>query len=158
MTVDDLEAYGLRRMDEPAIERFLTNQRVGVLGLSDEPVPYLLPLSFGYDGGDRLYFTYVGGAGSQKHDLTQRATQASFLVFQVDTMYNWQSVSLTGSLSSVPESEWDELESVLAGAWRPEVFAAAAGSEAVAVYAFEIEERSGLKHVGLPPGFEGTDQ
>ncbi len=156
MTVDDLEAYGLVRMDDPAIERFLTNQRVGVLGLSDESVPYLLPLSFGYDGGDRLYFTYVVGEESQKQDLTERAIEASFLVFQVDTMYNWQSVSLTGSLSPVPESEWDELESVLAGAWRPEVFAAAAGSESVVVYAFEINERSGLKHVGLPPGFEGT--
>ncbi len=156
MTVDDLEAYGLVQMDESAIERFLTNQRVGVLGLSDESVPYLLPLSFGYEGGDRLYFTYVVGEESQKHDLTEQATEATFLVFQVDTMYNWQSVSLSGSLSSVPESEWDELASVLAGAWRPEVFASAAGSEAVAVYAFEIAEQTGLKHVGLPPGFEET--
>ncbi|AGB39885.1 pyridoxamine 5'-phosphate oxidase family protein [Natronococcus occultus] len=158
MSVDELREYGLAEMTDTEIRDFLSAQKVGVLGLPDEDVPYLLPLSFGYDGDSRLYFTYLLGSSSRKETLTETTEAASFLVFSADTMYNWESVLLTGRISAVSESSWDELEEVLADAWRPELFESASLSGAVAIYEFRIDEQTGIKHQGLPPAFEATDE
>ena len=50
MTVDILQAYGLEQMDEGEIADFLTNRGGGVLGLPTAGAPYLIPMSFGFDG------------------------------------------------------------------------------------------------------------
>ena len=80
MTVDELGAYGLERLSDDEINAFLANQRMGVLGLPTGDGPYMLPLSFGFDGESRLYFTYVLGGGSRKARLSDRADDASFPV------------------------------------------------------------------------------
>ncbi|MFC6974948.1 pyridoxamine 5'-phosphate oxidase family protein [Halomicroarcula sp. GCM10025709] len=152
MTVDSLESAGLTRMDEDAIEAFLESQRVGVLGLPAEDAPYMVPISYGYDG-EALYFTFVGGPDSRKRQLVDRAETAGFLVYDVRSMFNWESVVLTGRPEAVPESELADLETVLEGAWRPEVFERAIASDDIVVYRFRIEDRDGIKHTGLPPGF-----
>jgi nitroimidazol reductase NimA-like FMN-containing flavoprotein (pyridoxamine 5'-phosphate oxidase superfamily) len=154
MTVDELGAYGLEQLTEGEIDAFLANQRMGVLGLPTENGPYMLPLSFGFDGESRLYFTYVVGDESRKARLSERAETASFLVYSAESAYNWESVSLTGRLEEVPESEWDTLQDVLADAWRPGLIEDAAASADILVYRFEAEERTGVKHTGLPPGFD----
>jgi len=66
-------------------------------------------------------------------------------------MYNWQSALLTGTLSEVPESDWDALEETLSDAWRPSLIETATLSGDVAVFELSIEERTGIKHQGLPP-------
>lgn len=154
MTVEELTEYGVNRMDDAEIRDFLLNQGMGVLGLPSEDVPYLLPMSFGFDGESRLYFTYVLGDSSRKDRLSARSESACFLVYSADTMFVWESVLLTGSLDELPEDEWDDVRDALAVAWQPDLFRAASRVEDVKVYRFEIEERSGIKHVGLPPGFE----
>lgn len=154
MSVEELREYGLVEMDDGEIRSFLSSQRMGVLGLPGEEVPYLLPISFGYDGEGRLYFTYLTGSSSRKKALSDETDTARFLVFKVDTMYNWQSALLTGTLSEVPESEWDALEETLSDAWRPSLFETATLSGDVAVYEFSIEEQTGIKHQGLPPALE----
>jgi nitroimidazol reductase NimA-like FMN-containing flavoprotein (pyridoxamine 5'-phosphate oxidase superfamily) len=154
MTVDSLEAAGLTRMDDDNITAFLSNQRVGVLGLPTDDGPYMIPLSFGYDGDRVLYFTFVGGSTSRKRRLTDAAANAAVLVYKVESMFHWESVLLQGSIEAVPESEWDELTAVLDGAWRPEVFRDAIEDGEIAVYRFHIDEKDGLRHAGLPPGFE----
>lgn len=158
MSVDELREYGLAEMNGEQIWRFLSNQRVGVLGLPGEEVPYLLPLSFGYDGDARLYFTYLTGSRSRKKTLSDRTDAARVLVFKVDTMYNWQSVLLTGTLDEVPESEWGALEEILSGAWRPSLFERASLSGDVVVYEFQIENQTGITHQGLPPALEPADE
>ena len=154
MTVDELGAYGLEQLTDDEINAFLANQRMGVLGLPTDDGPYMVPLSFGFDGGSRLYFTYVLGGESRKADLSERADHATFLAYSAESPYNWESVSVTGRLEAVPESEWDEIEDLLAEAWRPGFFEEAAASVDVAVYRLRIEEWSGVKHTGLPPGFD----
>ncbi|WP_424018484.1 pyridoxamine 5'-phosphate oxidase family protein [Halorientalis pallida] len=154
MTVDELGAYGLEQLTDDEIDAFLANQRMGVLGLPTGNGPYLLPLSFGFDGESRLYFTYVVGGQSRKVDLSERAERASFLVYSAESPYNWESVSLTGRIEEVPETEWDDIDDLLADAWRPGLIEEAAAGADVAVYRFPIEERSGVKHTGLPPGFD----
>lgn len=141
-------------MDDEEIRNFLASQRVGVLGLPGDDAPYLLPLSFGYDGDSRIYFTYLVGPGSRKRTLSDAADATRFLVFKIDTMYNWQSALLTGTITEVPESEWDALEETLSEVWRPSLFENASLSGDVSVYEFRIEEQTGIKHQGLPPALE----
>lgn len=153
MTVEELERYGLEKMREEEISQFLRTQTVGILGLATGEVPYLVPLSYGYDGGGSLYFVYVLGAESRKEKLTERVDEGVFVVFSADTPFNWQSVQLVGEFESVPPSRWDDIAPALESAWRPDIFTRANTSRNVAIYEFEITQQTGFKHAGLAPGF-----
>jgi len=155
MTVDELESHGLVRMDDAEIRGFLSSQGTGVLGLPGEEVPYLIPMSYGFDG-ESLYFSYVLGAESRKAALTGEGTLARFLVYRVDTAFNWESVLLAGVVETVPEGERESVLETVRVAWRPELFERAEGTEAVELYRFRVENWTGVKHTGLPPGLEGT--
>ncbi|ELZ24495.1 flavin-nucleotide-binding protein-like protein [Haloterrigena salina JCM 13891] len=157
MSIDELREYGLVKMDENEIEGFLSSQKTGVLGLPAEDGPYLLPISYGYDGHDRLYFTYLLGSNSRKQTLSEATDTARFLVYKVDTPYNWQSVLLTGHLAALPETEWDTLDEISRTAWRPAVFESATLSGDVKVYELQIDEQTGIKHEGLPPALEPNE-
>ena len=122
MSIAQLQEYGLEQMDDDAIRAFIDTQSTGVLGLPMDGAPYLLPMSFAFDGDSSLYFTYLLGSSSRKAALTERADRARFLVYSVETMFNWESALLTGELTEVPEDEWSELEDLLTAAWRPELF------------------------------------
>ena len=154
MTLDELDEYGMVRMTDEEIEGYLASQSVGVLGLPTEGAPSLRPMSFGFDGDSRLYFLYVLGEESRKAELTTEAVQARFLVYSAETPFNWRSVLLSGRVSEVPEEEADAAAEVLDGAWRPDVFERASAVEATRLYQFDIEDKTGLTHLGLPPGFE----
>lgn len=153
MGLEELEAYGMAQMDETAIGQFLSNQRVGVLGLPTDGMPYLVPLSFGFDGDSTLYFTYVGVDG-RKGRLSERAESASFLAYSADTLFNWESVSLAGRIERVPADETEELAEILDTVWRPDLFERAGAEVKTELYRFVIDERIGIKHTGLPPAFE----
>lgn len=152
MSLETLQEYGLEEMTEREIKHFLTHQRAGVLGLSTESGPYLLPLSFGFDGDGALYFTYLVGSESQKATLSERNAAATFLVYDVESSFTWRSVLVRGELSPVPEDEWDNIEEILDEAWRPDVLETAQEAADVAVYEFGVTDWSGIKHTGLPPG------
>ena len=156
MPIDELQEYGLVEMNDDEIERFLSTQKVGVLGLVGDAgtSPYLLPLSFGYDGERALYFTYLFGSESRKQTLSEAVDTASFLVFTVDTKYTWESVLVSGSLTAVPETEWDKLESVLSNTWRPDLIETASVSAEISVYELQIDDQRGVKHQGLPPSLQ----
>lgn len=154
MSLDELQAVGVTPMTDEEVNGFLATQGVGVLGLPAEDVPYLVPLSFGFDGDAALYFSYVVGAESTKRDLTEQAGRVRFLVYKAPSKFSWQSVTLTGTLTEVPESDWDEIEEPMRNAWHPDVFESADLSGGVSVYRFDIDERVGYKQTGLPPGFE----
>jgi hypothetical protein len=154
MTLDELEAYGMVRMTDEEIDGYLASQHVGVLGLPAEGAPGLRPLSFGYDG-DALYFLYVLGGESEKERLSRAAEAARFLVYSAETPFNWRSVLLTGTLEALEDGEeYEHARSVMEHAWRPDVFARASDAEATAVYRFDVRDRVGLEHLGLPPGFD----
>ena len=154
MTVDELTEYDVVRMTAEEMAGFLSSHSVGVLGLPTEGAPSLRPMSFWFDGASTLYLLYVLGEGSRKADLSDRADVARFLVYSAETMFNWRSVLLTGTLDPVPESEWDEVQAAVEDAWRPDVFRQAITDDNVGLYAFEIADQTGLKSAGLPPAFE----
>lgn len=156
MTVTDLRDYGMVRMDEGEIQDFLSSQRVGVLGLPGERAPSMRPMSFGFDGESRLYMLYVLASESRKEQLTRQAKVAQFLVYSAETAFNWRSVLLTGELAEVPEEDQEAVEERLTMVWRPDLFQTAAETTETKLYEFQIEEQSGLKHAGLPPGLQET--
>lgn len=157
MTLETMATYGLDRMSEAELRDFISNQQTGVLGLATGGAPYLLPMSFGYDGETTLYFTFVGGPESRKRSLVDAADTARFLTYEAGSPFNWESVILTGFVEPVPDVEWETLEDALGAAWRPEVFEAAKRVEDVTVYRFAVEDWSGIKHTGLPPGLDAED-
>ena len=157
MTVEDLDAFGMRQMDGDDIEQTLSNQSVGVLGVPTDAAPMLRPLSYWYDGDDALYFIYVLGSESEKATVTDRADVAQFLVYSVETTFNWRSVLLTGSVEAVSDAERAALEERMDIAWRPDLFERAAESRTTAIYRFEIEERAGIKQLELPPELREPD-
>jgi nitroimidazol reductase NimA-like FMN-containing flavoprotein (pyridoxamine 5'-phosphate oxidase superfamily) len=152
MTVEGLKSYGLAEMSDGQIRDFLANEGMGVLGLPAAEVPYLLPMAFGYDGDRRLYFSFFFGNGSRKRELSGRTDQASFLVYHADSPYFWESVTLTGSLREVPESEWADHEAALDNAWHLDLFEQVDGPGEMQLYEFFVEDQRGLKYTGLPPG------
>jgi nitroimidazol reductase NimA-like FMN-containing flavoprotein (pyridoxamine 5'-phosphate oxidase superfamily) len=160
MTVSELREYGLERMDEDEIETFVRTRNAGVLGLPTDGVPYLLPLSFGYDGGDSLYFTYLVAPESRKAELSTSAEGACFLVYSVDSAFSWESVLLTGTIEELPEEQWEAVRDVLDDAWHPDIFQSASAAGTVSVYEFRIDDQSGIRHTGLPSGFrdDSTDR
>jgi nitroimidazol reductase NimA-like FMN-containing flavoprotein (pyridoxamine 5'-phosphate oxidase superfamily) len=157
MTIDELAAHGVERMDEETIRAFLETQGTGVLGLPTERLPYMVPLSYGFDGETNLYFTYVVGDVSQKALLSEETAAASFLVYAADTESMWSSVSLEGTISRVPEREWESLGDALEPLHRPEALREASESEDVQVYRFEIQNQTGIRHAGVPPELESED-
>lgn len=88
-------------MDDDQIGDFLTQQGVGILGLPDEEFPYLVPLSFGYDGDSAVYFVYLlFGTESRKEKLTEQAQRGRLLVYSAQSIHEWQSVTVTGDISA----------------------------------------------------------
>ena len=157
MTVDDLAEYGMEPMTDANIRSFLSSRNVGVLALPTDDVPVLRPLSFWYDGDNALYFVYVLGGESRKHDLSRAVDTARFLVYSAETAFNWRSALLTGTLSEVPDAELAPVLDAIELKWRPEVFRQASVDEPTVVYRFEIADWTGIKHLGLPPGIEAPD-
>jgi nitroimidazol reductase NimA-like FMN-containing flavoprotein (pyridoxamine 5'-phosphate oxidase superfamily) len=155
MTVDTLAAYGLTEMSDDEIVNFLHNQRVGILGLPTGTTPYLLPLSFGFEE-PFLYFSFFVGDDSRKVTLSQQTDAASFLVYSVDSAFSWESVLLEGSLNRLPREEWKGRQDALTSAWHIDLFDRAETEGELQIFAFEIQRRSGLKAVGLPPGMDRT--
>jgi nitroimidazol reductase NimA-like FMN-containing flavoprotein (pyridoxamine 5'-phosphate oxidase superfamily) len=158
MTVESLEKLGIEHMSEENIENFLKSQGVGILALPTDGAPYIFPLSFGYDGKKRLYFTFVTSDSSEKAELTSEGGEASFLIYTAESPFSWRSVVCQGTVSEVPREDWGDHDEAMAdNAWHPDLFERAFELEEILVYQFEIEEWSGLRHAGLPPGLEAHD-
>jgi nitroimidazol reductase NimA-like FMN-containing flavoprotein (pyridoxamine 5'-phosphate oxidase superfamily) len=154
MTTEELKRYGLENMRREEIDAFLETQSLGVLGLPGERAPYLVPLSFAFDGESTLYFTYLLGDESEKERLTEATERARFLIYSADTLFNWESVLLEGTFDVVPTSEWGEITEKFEDVWKPEIFKTADTSRNIKIYAFEILDSSGIKHTGLPSQYE----
>lgn len=155
MTVERLKEYGLSEMTDEEIQHFLSNKGYGVLGFPDDPAPYLIPMSFGYEGGSSLYFTFFVSEQSRKRDLADRSSNASFLVFSPDSTFFWESVVLTGTISRLSDAGVADHEAALENAWRLDIFEQPDSPGSLVPYEFAIENQRGFKHTGLPPAFAG---
>jgi len=154
MTIDDLTDYGMVRMDDEEIRALLSSHSIGVLGLPGDGAPCLRPMSYGYDAdADALYFLYIVGSGSRKAAWSDRADEASFLVYSAETQFNWRSALLTGTIDATAADDMDAVADRVTLPWQPDLFRRAGAEERTRLYRFEIADWTGLKHVGLPPAF-----
>jgi len=140
----------MREMDDEDIQQTLTNQGTGVLGLPSESGPCLRPLSFWFDGESALYFVYVLGSDSRKVECSDQADIAKFLVYNIETAFNWRSILLTGTIEEVPDAEQEAIESEMEIAWKPELFERASGPKNTTLYRFEIADQNGIKQLERP--------
>lgn len=146
MSSDTIDQTDLLDMDGEEMRAFLTEQGVGVLGLLDEEVPYLVPLSFGFDGESTLYFVFLlFGSESRKERLAGRTRRGRFLVYSATSVHEWRSVSLVGDLEVVPDDEWPALRAAMENAWYPDLFSAADPMRGIEGYRFRIDEWSGIR-------------
>ncbi len=143
-------------MADDRIRAFLTEQGVGTLALPDEDVPYLVPMSFGYDGESALYFAFLlFGSESRKEALSERAGSAAFLVYEARSPHEWRSVSLRGRIEAIDEDDdedeeggWADLREAMENAWHPDLFSSAEPMRGVHGYRFRIDEWTGIRQGG----------
>ena len=154
MPVDDLADYGVHPMDDAEIEAFLSEQSLGVLCLPTGDMPVMRPMSFAFEAPDSVYFLYILTADSEKEAATDSSEPAEFLVYDAEDRYHWQSVILTGTMRPVPESDREAIQEQIELAWRPDVLERASESMNTRLYEFEISDRTGQKHEGLPEAYK----
>ncbi|MEF8790702.1 MAG: pyridoxamine 5'-phosphate oxidase family protein [Haloarculaceae archaeon] len=135
------------RMTDEEIDALLTEVGVGVLSMSLDGVPYGLPLSFGYDGQDRLYFVFVGHSEEgRKTEYAERADVASFLAYDVEGAGDWRSVIVEGSLDRITIDDWEAARQALGeNGWRPQLLADVEPNQDPRVWELEVESASGRK-------------
>lgn len=127
------------------IDEVLTEMGIGVLSMSADGVPYGVPLSFGYDGEDTLYFVFLDASTElRKERYAEQADIASFTTFDVDPDGSWRSVIVAGSLERITIDEWDTAREAMAdNAYQSELLSEYELQENTNVWALTIEERSG---------------
>src|SRR6056297_3025926 len=109
------ERVGEGSSHESGIDELLTEAGVGVLSMSADGVPYGVPLSFGYDGDDNLYFVFLGATTElRKETYAEQADIASFTTFDVGPDGSWRSVIVAGPLDRIEIKEWDTARESLA--------------------------------------------
>lgn len=147
MSIDAIVESSAASMSEDEMQALLTQEGVGTLALPTDDLPYVIPMSFGYDGESTLYFVFLlFGTDSRKEVLSDRSQRGRFLVYRAESVSEWQSVSLTGRITSVDDDgEWDALRDAMENAWHPNIFSAAAPMRGVEGYRFQIEEWTGIQ-------------
>lgn len=90
---------GLLKTDE--IEELLSQQVVGRIGCCENGIPYILPISYVYDGKALYFHTYEG----RKVQIMRHNPQVCFQADMMSSMADWQSVIVWGNYEEVKTKE-----------------------------------------------------
>ncbi|GAA0656536.1 pyridoxamine 5'-phosphate oxidase family protein [Salarchaeum japonicum] len=94
------------QLSDDEVDAFLRENGVGVLSLADDGDAYGLPISYGYDGDDRIIcLQFADAPWSRKRDFVETTRTASFTVFELTETLEATSVVAQGPLSSVADEE-----------------------------------------------------
>lgn len=132
-------------MDEAGIDEALTEIGVGVLSMAADGVPYGVPLSFGYDGDNHLYFLFLGPSTEmRKVSYAEQSDQVSFAAFDMEPDGSWRSVIVEGPLERITPKHWDAAREALAdNAYKSGLFEEYEIQENPNVWALEIQDPAG---------------
>lgn len=146
-TFGEIEGIG---MDDAETETFLRERGIGVLSLASDAEAYGVPISFGYDGDDRLYFVFLRvGERSRKEEFAETTERASLTAYDVESKHVWRSVIARGRIRQVADDEWDAVEeSIGDNAWYPSLFSESEPMKDIQGWVLEIEELTGQKSEG----------
>jgi nitroimidazol reductase NimA-like FMN-containing flavoprotein (pyridoxamine 5'-phosphate oxidase superfamily) len=108
----------------------LSNQKIGVLSLSEDTSSYAIPLAYSYDG-ENIYLTL--GPQGRKMEYLKKNNNVCFVVYHqppptADGMPEWQSIICNGTIERLTDPE-----------------------------SIEKAVRTGEKHMGMPEGVHGRD-
>lgn len=140
----EVEGIEMERAD---VDQFLREQGVGVLSLASGGEAYGVPVSFGYDGGDSVYFVFLRvSERSKKEEFAERTERASLTVHDVSSKHVWTSVVVSGTLDRVADEDWDELEAAIGdNAWYPSLFSEAVPMQDIVGWELRVEEITGQR-------------
>jgi nitroimidazol reductase NimA-like FMN-containing flavoprotein (pyridoxamine 5'-phosphate oxidase superfamily) len=91
----------VREMSQEEIARLLGRGWYGHLGCARDGHPYVVPMSYAYDGGDLYFFTTEG----TKTEFIAANREVCFQVEEVESAESWQSVMLTGRAELLSDAE-----------------------------------------------------
>ncbi|WP_339104742.1 pyridoxamine 5'-phosphate oxidase family protein [Haloterrigena salinisoli] len=92
-------------MADAEIDDFLGQHETGVLSLARTDDPYAIPISYGYDDAERVfYMRLVSTPESEKREFLESSPAARLVVYdEQDSTY--RSVIATGNLEDIPPAE-----------------------------------------------------
>ncbi len=82
----------LGKMTNPQIDTILHSQYVGRIGCCVDQQPYVVPVTFAYDGT----YLYATSKEGQKIDMMRKNPHVCLEVDIIDNMANWRSVVVIG--------------------------------------------------------------
>lgn len=83
------------------IEEVLSKQLIGRIACCNDGVPYVVPISYAYDGKDLYFHTREG----KKVQMMRANPQVCFQVDHMHTMADWESVIAWGTFEEVAGKE-----------------------------------------------------
>ena len=92
-------------MTDREVDEFLGSHETGVLALAGVEEPYAIPISYGYDAGERtLYMRLVSTPESEKRAFLSSTPQARLVVYD-DLDDTYRSVVVHGELEEISPDE-----------------------------------------------------
>lgn len=135
----------MRELSASEIDAVIEREGVGVLALSDDDVPYSLPMSYGYDRAGERFYMMFGGDG-RKTDYVNANDVASLTIVERED-YVWRSVLVRGTIDRVTGGEERQAFAALATtATFPndlQVWGERLEDTNLVLYVLDVEERSG---------------
>ena len=92
-------------MGADAVDEFLARRETGVLALARDGEPYSIPISYGYDVGERtFYLRLVSTPDSEKRSFLAEAPPCRLVIHEEDEPV-YRSVVARGQLEAIDPSE-----------------------------------------------------
>ncbi|WP_255171570.1 pyridoxamine 5'-phosphate oxidase family protein [Natrononativus amylolyticus] len=147
-------------MTAAEIDAFLGRHETGVLALADADTPYAIPISYGYDNAETVfYMRLVSTPESEKRQFLASSPRARLVVYEEDDAgRTYRSVVAVGALEEIaPEELTVEHIEQYGAAKRPlfEIWGQSKQDLNIKLYEFEPTELSG-RYTEIDRG--GTDE
>ena len=88
------------KLDDIQIDHFLLSQAIGRIGCTDGKRPYIVPVTYVYDGKNIIGQSKAG----MKVNIMRKNNNVCFEVDKVNDMANWQSVIINGTFHEIKGS------------------------------------------------------
>ena len=137
-------------MTDDEIDALLRAEGVGVLSMAEDGNAYGIPMSFGYDGENRLFMVFVESDVENRKDQFVASTgSASFLVYRAEAPHDWESVVVEGEIRRArPEEKDDAVDALQDNAWHPDLFSGSNPLRGFETYVVDATAKAGRRAEG----------
>ncbi|MEJ8818336.1 pyridoxamine 5'-phosphate oxidase family protein [Lacibacter sp. H407] len=132
----------LGQLNEQQMNNLLASQVVGRLACTDSTQPYLVPVTYAFDG------TYIYGQTNEgmKLNLLRNNPNVCFEVDAMTNMANWQSVIVKGTFEELTDEDAENARTILKNRVFPMMTSATIDGEQHEVES-ELDDSNRLKRV-----------